>query len=435
MKATNNPNLAPPRSSEKAITLALTLAQAEEAIHAFSENQVDAIVDQEGRTHLLRPAQEHLRQQAQHLLNLLDSIGDGITVLNQGGMIVSQNLAATRMLGYGSGELIGQSFFDFVKAEELSGFYAAFFKVIENFLADEVVEFQLLDSSGLYRRIEATVSKLRDPTEMGVVLNCRDVSVLRPAHAESMRREKELADSLVDRDRFLAVLSHELRVPLSPIRFALDDLRNEELSPSVQSNLEMIRRNLDVHQHLLDDLIDFTALGQSKVRLRLEAIDAHETVRNVLETCRNAVTAARVEVRLDLQAADRLVLADSVRLQQVLWNLVKNAVIFSPPGSYITITTANQTNSWLTIEITDHGTGIDPKLLPFVFDSFRQGDLTSAPCHDGLGLGLFIAKEMAEAQGGTLTAFSEGRGKGAMFRFTLPTTPPTRVIAPQTPNL
>lgn len=434
-------NPAVPPSGEKALTLALSLAQAEKAIHRFTAGQVDAIVDSEGHTYLLRPAQEHLRDEERRLRTILNSSGDGITVVNRDGLIVSQNRTATRMLGYATGELIGRSFFELVEAGEMYQFHSAFFNVIEDFRADAVVDFHLLSRDGSYRAIEATASKLRDSLQMCVVLTCRDVTIRRPAHAESMRREVELAGSLLDRDRFLAVLSHELRVPLSPIRLGLDELDELNaldgvaLCPDVQSTLQMIRRNLDLQSHLLDDLIDFTTLGQHKVRLRLEAIDAHEAIRLVLEICRSELTAARIEVQLDLQAAESVVLADPVRLKQVMWNLLKNAVKFSSPGSRISIVTAELATGWLTIEVTDQGIGIESALLPFVFDSFRQSNLASARGIDGLGLGLFIAKGMAEAQGGTLTVLSEGRDKGATFRFLLPITRLTPITVLQSPSI
>ncbi len=415
-----------PQAGDKALTLALSLAQAEKAIHDFTAGQVDAIVDPAGRTYLLRPAQEHLREEVQRLRAILESSGDGITVVNRGGLIVSQSRTASRMLGFETGEQIGRSVFDLVDPGELHQFYSVFFNVIEGFRADAVAEFHLLARNGSYRAIEATVSKLQDPVQMCVVLTCRDVSVRRPAHEESIRREVVLAGALLDRDRFLAVLSHELRVPLSPIRLGLDLLDGEELSPDAHSSLRMVRRNLDLQAHLLDDLMDFTTLGQQKVRLRSAAIDAHEAIRLVLEICRSDLTAARIEVRLDLRAVENVVLADPVRLKQVLWNLVKNAVKFSPPDSRITVSTTDQTSGWLTIEVADEGMGIEPALLAVVFDSFRQGDPASAPRNDGMGLGLFIAKGMTEAHGGTLTVHSEGRGKGATFRLAIPTAPANR---------
>jgi len=182
MTATTNPTSPPATDGpDKAITLALSLAQAEKAIHEFTSGQIDAIVDSDGRAYLLRHAQEHLRQDENRLRAILDSVGDGITVINRGGLIVSQNRAATRMLGYGTDDLVGLSFFDFVAPEELHQFHAAFFNVIEEFRTDVVVVFHLLAHDGSYRPIEATLSKLREVSVNCVVLTCRDMTFRKPA--------------------------------------------------------------------------------------------------------------------------------------------------------------------------------------------------------------------------------------------------------------
>lgn len=153
--------------------------------------------------------------------------------------------------------------------------------------------------------------------------------------------------------------------------------------------------------------------------MRLHFIDAHELIHFVLDLCRSEITAAQIDVRLDLRATQVMVLADSVRLQQVMWNLVKNAVKFSTQGGSISITSSNDEQGRLALEVIDHGIGIEAELLPLVFDPFRQGDLSMQSRYGGLGLGMFIAKAMAEAQQGTLTVTSEGRGHGATFRLIL----------------
>jgi two-component system CheB/CheR fusion protein len=170
--------------------------------------------------------------------------------------------------------------------------------------------------------------------------------------------------------------------------------------------------------------MDFSAVGQHKVRLRPESIDVHEAVRFVLEICKGEIAAARIEVNLDLQAWVNVVLADSLRLQQIMWNLVRNAIKFSPPGSSISIASANETPGNLTLEFIDHGIGIEAEFLPLVFDPFQQSERVLNQRHyGGLGLGMFIARGLAEAQGGTLDVSSEGLGLGAIFRLTLKLAP------------
>jgi two-component system CheB/CheR fusion protein len=412
-----------PRVTDKVITLALSLARAEQAIHDFSHGQVDAIVDPDGRAYLLRNAQEHLRQDEQRLRAILDSMSDGLTVVRRSGRIVSQNRTGSRMLGYQRDELIGANLFELIDPADMLQLHSAFFNVIEEFLPEATVEFHLRMRDGSYCWVEAAVSRLRDPAAACVVLTCREMTRRAPTPETKTHREAALIEASLEKDRFLAMLSHELRTPLAPALLGVAELQGDNPTPEAKTTLRMIRRNLELQAHLLEELLDFTTLGQHKVRLRLEPIDAHDAIDFVLEICRGEIAAARIAVSLDLHAAQSVVLADSVRLQQVMWNLVRNAVKFSAPGSRIAIATANETAGWLTIKFADHGIGIEAALLPRIFDSFQQGDLSNAQRREGLGLGLYIARGMAEAQGGTLTVLSEGPGRGAMFRLTLATAP------------
>lgn len=407
------------QSIERVTALALRLAHAENALLTLSAGQVDGIVDPEGRAYLLRPAQERLRENEIRLQTILDSAGDGITVVHRGGLIVSQNRAATRMLGYGADELVGLSFFDLIDAGELPKFYSAFFNVIEDFREAAIVEFPLRTRDGSYLVLEATVNKLRDVGAASIVLTCRDTTRRSAAQERAARREAELIEESLTKSRFIAMLSHELRTPLSPISLGVAELQEDERFIEARPTLTMIRRNVDLQARLLEELFDFTKVGQHKVRLRLEPVDAHEAVGFVLEICKAEIGAAQIHVLLDLRAPEKMVLADSARLQQIMWNLVKNAVKFSIPGSSISITSANEAAGGLTLQFVDHGVGIEPALLDRIFDPFRQGNHSTPHLSGGLGLGLFIAKGMVEAQEGTLTVRSDGHGKGATFRLTL----------------
>ena len=227
------------------------------------------------------------------------------------------------------------------------------------------------------------------------------------------------------------MISHELRTPLMPVLLGVEELEQEERFAEARPIFAMIRRNLEVQTRLIEELTDFALVGEHKVRLRLEAIDVHETLRFVLGICQSEISAAKIAMRLDLGASESSVVADSVRLQQIMWNLLKNAVKFSAPGA-VPYPSSHSTGrpAKLTIEFADHGIGIEPTLLPRIFDAFQQGDLSEQHVRGGLGLGLFIAKGLTEAQGGTLTALSEGRGKGSTFRLTLPKAPRHRAIPP-----
>jgi len=397
--------------------LALGLAHAENALRALTSDKVDAIVDPDGHAYLLRSAQEQLRRSERRLQAVIESVADVITVVNRGGVILSQSDAVRRVLGYQPEDLVGRRLFDLVHNDDLPAIYSSFFNVIEGF------------------RTTATVQFRHHASSPSVVLSMRPRASLLPSHTELAPREAALAEALLGKDHFLAILSHELRTPLTPILLGVQELEDEERFAAARSTLTMIRRNIELQSRLLEELCEFTSVGFHKVRLHLEPIDAHEVVRLALEICESELTSAQIVVLLDLRATERQVLADSARLQQVLWNLIKNAIKFSAPGTSICISTVNHPPDRLTIELVDHGIGIEPALLPLIFDSFQQGDLAMQQRFGGLGLGLFIARGLTEAQGGSLTALSEGRGKGATFRLTLNTAATSNTLSNARINL
>lgn len=416
-----------PPVPERATALALRLAHAENSLRALTSGQVDAIIDPDGRAYLLRPAQESLRRNEQRLQAIVDGAADALTVVDRGGSILSQSRASKRVLGYDPDELIGKRIFELVHEDDLPLLYTAYFNVIEGFEQHATVCFRHRDPLGLDRLVEATIGQLRGPFPASVVISLRPVTLPWPAPVEPVEPALPVSSQFLAKDRFLAMLSHELRTPITPALLGIAELLEDERLVEAYPTLTMVRRNIELQSQLLEELTDFTTVGQHKVRLRLEPVDVHEHVQFVLEICRSEIAAANVEVLCYLRATESRVLADSVRLQQVMWNLVKNASKFSTPGNSISISTINDPPGRLTIEFADHGIGIEAALLPRVFDAFQQGDHSIRPHYGGLGLGLFIARGLAEAQGGTLTAHSEGRGQGAALRLTLATIPPGEV--------
>ncbi len=404
----------------KAAALALRLAEAENALHALTSGQIDAIIGPGGQTYLLRPAQEYLRQNERQQQAVLESIADVLTVVNRSGVILSENRAVHRVLGYTPEELVGSVIFKLIHNTDMPVVYSAFVNVVEGYNVNATVRLRHLTRDGSYCLMEATLAKLGDVSADSVVFSLRPVITctgkIEPTHTDAGDGR-----STPGKDRFLAMLSHELRTPLTPVIFGIATLQKDERFSDARPTLEMIQRNIDLQSRLLDELNDFAVVGQHKVRLRLESIDAHEVVRHVLEICQDEIATAAIEVRLDLGASESMVLADSLRLQQVMWNLVKNAVKFSTRGGSISITSANDAPGGLTLEFADHGIGIVPELLPLVFDALQQGDHSTQHRYGGLGLGLFIARRLTEAHHGTLTVASEGRGQGATFCLNLNT--------------
>jgi PAS domain S-box-containing protein len=221
------------------------------------------------------------------------------------------------------------------------------------------------------------------------------------------------------KDQFLAVLSHELRTPLTPVLTTVQMLeRDQAMSLEAREALAMVRRNIQLEARLIDDLLDLTRIARGKIQLHHAEVDAHETLRHAVQVCQSQIDAKGLEVTQILRASSRYVWADPTRLQQMLWNLVSNAVKFTPNEGRIIIRTFN-TGGLLVVQISDTGVGIAPDVLPRLFDAFQQGEQTISRRFGGLGLGLMITRSLAELHHGTITAESEGPGKGATFTLRL----------------
>ena len=235
--------------------------------------------------------------------------------------------------------------------------------------------------------------------------------------AQKARNEAERAN--LAKDRFLAMLSHELRTPLTPILSSAIALEDEEgLRPEVRASLQMIRRNVELEARLIDDLLDLTRISKGKVQLSREIVDAHSLLHNALDICRDDLDAKHLGLTLSLDAKNVRLNADPARLQQIFWNLIKNAIKFTPDGGKVTITSSNDEAENLRVEVEDSGLGIDAEALPKVFKAFEQGDRAHL---GGLGLGLAITKALVETHQGSITADSDGTNLGARFTIVLPT--------------
>jgi hypothetical protein len=231
------------------------------------------------------------------------------------------------------------------------------------------------------------------------------------------------------------MLSHELRTPLTPVISFLDLLEAEpDKSERLQTGLATIRRNINIERRLIDDLLDLTRISRGKLMLELKPIDAHEAIAQVVEMCEPDAAEKKLRVELELRATSAWVAADSAKFQQIIWNLLKNAIKFTPAGGRIVIASENEAPAGLTIEVRDNGIGITPEALGRVFNAFEQGDQSFKHRHGGLGLGLAISKAIADGHGGTLVAASEGHGLGTTMRLTMETTEPAAVHGSRAAN-
>ncbi len=249
----------------------------------------------------------------------------------------------------------------------------------------------------------------------------RDITARKEAEAQ-LQEAKEAAETANRaKDRFLAALSHELRTPLAPVVTAVALLEmTPDLPPEVQDYVAMIRRNIGLETRLIDDLLDLSRVISGKLRLDRRPTPLNDLVRHVLDIVGGEVGAKGLTVETTLAARPDLVHADPARLQQVIWNLVKNAAKFTPPGGTIRVATRPAGAGRVEVEVRDTGQGIRPEALPTIFDPFEQGDPGVTQQFGGLGLGLSIAKAVVDRHGGSIRAASEGSGRGSSFTVTLP---------------
>jgi signal transduction histidine kinase/ActR/RegA family two-component response regulator len=232
------------------------------------------------------------------------------------------------------------------------------------------------------------------------------------------------------KDNFLAMLSHELRTPLTPVIAAVDALETETApSDLAKCSLAMIRRNVELESQLIDDLLDLTRIAKDKLQLRFGSLDAHAVISNVVETCRAEAQDRQVNVRVNLRAGAHHVLADAAKFQQIVWNLMKNAIKFTGENGDVMVSSTNPEPQTVVISVQDTGIGIEPEIMNRIFDPFEQGEHSFQRRYGGLGLGLAILKSLAQAHGGSLTARSDGRDRGSTFTLTMKTVaPPARGV-------
>ena len=250
---------------------------------------------------------------------------------------------------------------------------------------------------------------------------------------ESARRERaELAQELLRRenaaleqserakDNFLAMLSHELRTPLNAVFGWAHMLKMGQVSPDGSARaLDVILRNANAQLQLVDDLLDVSRVISGKMRLEVRAVDLQTVIEAALDAVRPTAAAKEIRLQSVLDSTGVAVMGDPARLQQVVWNLLMNAVKFTPNGGRVQINLL-RVNSHAEIIVSDTGQGISPDVLPFIFERFRQADSSSTRAHTGLGLGLALVKHLVELHGGSVVAESGGEGRGATFIVKLP---------------
>jgi PAS domain S-box-containing protein len=362
-----------------------------------------------------RMQEEALRESEERVRLMIAAVRDyAIYMLSPMGIIESWNTGAQQLKGYSSEDVIGRHFSLFYRPDDLkAGMPEAELKTaLEKGRAEEEGWRVRKDGSAFWANV--IISPIHDAqgSLRGFAKVTRDMS--------ERRRLTELESSSKRMNEFLAMLAHELRNPLAPIRNAVTVLQLEPSpSPVVRSSRDMIDRQLTHMTRLVDDLLDAGRLSTGKINLKKEKILYNQVVERAVEAVRPLMDARHHRFVLDMPEGDIYLTADATRLAQVLQNLLTNAAKYTPSGGEITLK-AWVDGTQLGSSVTDNGAGLTPESIGQIFELFSQGDTQTAAKESGLGIGLTLAKTLVEMHGGVLNAESEGPGKGSRFTFFLP---------------
>ena len=390
-----------------------------------------------------RAAEEQLRQNAEIFQLLVSSVRDyAIFMLDPEGNIATWNTGAQRIKQYKPEEIIGRHFSTFYSEEDIRDGKPE--RELEIAKRDGSVEDEgwrlRKDGTRFWANVVITAVYDRGGVLRGFAKVTRDITERKEAEevqhalleqrearlqAEEERRRAEDSYRVAQeanraKDEFLMTLSHELRTPMTAIlgwsrmlpSMAIDDPMFHEAIASIGASAQLQAR-------LIDDILDVSRIVSGKLRLSPETVEVQRLIMNAVDAVNPTADAKQIAITTSLAPALGMIVADATRIQQVIWNLISNAVKFTPRNGAVSVF-ARRTASHLQIAVRDNGEGIDPQFLPHIFEPFRQAESPQTRVHGGLGLGLSIVRYIVEAHGGTVSAESEGRGKGATCTVTLP---------------
>ncbi|WP_233863358.1 hybrid sensor histidine kinase/response regulator [Paraburkholderia adhaesiva] len=324
----------------------------------------------------------------------------------------------------------GFAWLDAVHPDDREEIRGTWLKDVSSGATDYRHELRIRRHDGAYRWFDMRIVAMRNPRG-GVNKwfgSCTDVHAQRESAEERERllESEQAARQIAEeanraKDRFLAMLSHELRTPLTPVLAGTRLIEQlPDLPGAVRAGMLMIRRNIELEARLIDDLLDLTRVANGKLSLALETVNVHEAIDAVLELFHSEIQVKQQDVHVDLRAQHHFVRGDRARLQQMFWNLVRNAAKFTPDGGHIYVRTRDE-RMHVQIEVEDTGIGIAPEQIGKLFHAFEQGSHNMTRQFGGLGLGLAVTKALTEAHGGTVVAKSPGAHCGATFTIVLPT--------------
>ena len=358
---------------------------------------------------------------------LFETAQDGILILDaETGMIIDVNPFLLDLLDYPFESIIGLQLWEIGLFEDIAANRVAF----EKLQTEEYIRYEnrpLRTQSGKQIQVEFVSNVYFVGSEKVIQCNIRDISERVKAFDACRDNVATLELASKTRDNVLAMLSHEFRTPLAAISYATeflevgyngtDVLTRKGVPPprADQSAIGLIRRNVGALSRMITELLDLTQIAKGRLQLKQETIDVHEVIQVALNNLEGAQKSNGVEIRVRLHAPRSQIRADGDKLEQVMSNLIGNALKFTPARGTVMVTTRNESDDTLVVEVSDTGIGISPEALERIFAPFEQADPSIHPRFGGLGLGLSIAHTFTEAQGGSLKAESQGVDQGARF--------------------
>jgi len=377
-------------------------------------------------------AESALREYETGFRLLVDALRDYAVIgLDRNGSIRSWNSAAERLLGYRADEITGESVSRLYAGEPNNGSDEVLQSLNGALQKGSYVRDRWLTSRTgkvFFASMVTTAIRNDEGDLIGFSKIIRDTTEERRA-GDALRLAKEQAEAAnAAKDRFLAMLSHELRTPLTPILAATTFIEQRfidqgaPLPDGLSELLPLIRRNIELEARLIDDLLDLNTISHGKLSLELAPMDLHEAMQDLIRTARIEAADKNLQINTRLDAARCCINGDAARVQQIIWNLLRNAIKFTPTDGAVLIETRNPDDAHIAIRVTDSGIGIGDAAMPRIFSAFEQADTSITRQFGGLGLGLAIAHALTLRHGGSLQAYSAGEGLGASFTVTLPLT-------------
>jgi PAS domain S-box-containing protein len=406
--------------------LRIRLEEAEETLRAIRHGEVDALVVNGPIGTQIYTLQGTDAESNQFRGEILSQISDAVVAVDNEERVTYLNTAAERQYGVTAGEALGRS----LREVWIDHWHSR---------EDEEAAMRALRETGYWRgetvhtkrtgeeiQVESAIICMHDANgaRIGLLATIRDISERKRAEERLRRVAQEAEAASRAKDDFLAALSHELRTPLTPVLMSAAALETDPALPEeMREQLAMMRRNIQLEARLIDDLLDLTRITRGKLQVHPAIADVHELLRHTEEIIRSDAVHRKV-VEFHFEANQHHVMADSTRLQQVFWNLIKNALKFSRADGRVIVRTFNPEPHRFAVSVVDSGIGIAPENIGRIFKAFDQGELQGRHQFGGLGLGLTISKAIVDLHGGSLLAASGGRGHGASFTVELDTVKP-----------